>query len=118
MPYIDKAKQKQYQKDLYQRTKGKYRERRKQNMLKNREYVFEILKQSSCVDCGESDPIVLDFDHRDPSTKYRSVCDCVRDCALKRVKEEIAKCDVVCANCHRRRTAKQFGWHRSSWNMV
>ena len=32
--------------------------------------------------------------------------------SLNKLKQEIAKCDVVCANCHRRRTARQFEWYR------
>lgn len=118
MPYLDKEKQKQYQKELYKKHKLKWTAAKQASRLRNRDHVFAILEKSCCVDCGEKDPIVLDFDHRDPQTKYKSVCDCVRDCSLETLKREIEKCDIVCANCHRRRTAKQFGWHRSDWNVV
>lgn len=69
------------------------------------------LKENRCVDCGESDPIVLQFDHREPSEKSGNVSALIsRGNSWSRVLAEIEKCDVRCANCHMRRTAKQFGW--------
>ena len=55
-----------------------------------------------CVDCGyNAHPAALDFDHRDGSEKKGNVS---RMVSLDRVKAEIAKCDVRCANCHRIKT--------------
>lgn len=55
-----------------------------------------------CADCGESDPLVLDFDHlRD---KRFAVAGALVDRPWKVILAEMEKCDVVCANCHRRRT--------------
>lgn len=63
-----------------------------------------------CVDCGEDDPIVLEFDHRDPSRKTRDVSWLVKQPrSLKTILDEIEKCNVRCANCHRRRTLVQRG---------
>lgn len=71
------------------------------------------LLEGGCVDCGESDPVVLDFDHRNPDTKLFTICDGVSyGYAWSRIQAEASKCDVRCANCHRRRTAKQFGWRK------
>ena len=58
-----------------------------------------------CVDCGERDPVVLEFDHVD--VKLFNVSKGLRDHSWQAVLDEIAKCDVVCANCHRRRTARR-----------
>lgn len=56
------------------------------------------------MDCGVHYPsYVMDFDHRDPSTKKGGVGKFV-SVGWKSLKEEIAKCDLVCANCHRERT--------------
>lgn len=72
--------------------------------------IYEYLTKNPCVDCGESDPIVLEFDHLVPENKYKSVSE--MSCrSLTKVKLEISKCQVLCANCHRRKTAKQFGWY-------
>lgn len=74
-----------------------------------RAIVTEHLSSHPCIDCGESDPIVLDFDHVDTSTKKMSVAQVLsRGCAEEILLEEISKCEVRCSNCHRRRTAKQF----------
>lgn len=63
--------------------------------------------------CGESDPTALDCDHRDPKTKRDSICELSRTSySIAVLKEELDKCDVMCANCHRKRTAKQFGWYK------
>ena len=76
------------------------------------EYVYAILKQSSCVDCGEDDFCVLDFDHLEDKTA--GVVRLARDgCAWDRINAEIAKCVIRCANCHRRRTASVLGHYRA-----
>ncbi len=73
-------------------------------------YIWSYLSSHSCVDCGEKDPIVLEFDHiRDKTFTISSVG---RDKKLLDVKKEIEKCQVRCANCHRRKTSIQFGWHK------
>jgi len=68
---------------------------------------IQALKEASpCADCGLSHPYyVMDFDHRDPSAKKADVSLLVKNgSAWDTVIEEIAKCDIVCANCHRLRT--------------
>ena len=74
--------------------------------------VFEYLKNHSCIICGESDPIVLEFDHRDRNDKIESVSVMTRNSSWERIESEIKKCDVLCANCHRRKTAAEFGFRR------
>lgn len=61
------------------------------------------LKAEPCVDCRQTfAPRALDFDHV-RGTKLRAVAE-MREFAWDRVVEEIAKCDLVCACCHRKRT--------------
>lgn len=57
------------------------------------------------MDCGVTYPwYVMDFDHRDGESKTDIVSRIANVGAAKRLREEIAKCDLVCANCHRVRT--------------
>ena len=63
-----------------------------------------------CTDCKQSyNSWVMDFDHLDPATKEDNVSDLrQRKISLKRIKTEIAKCELVCSNCHRERTHKRL----------
>ena len=74
--------------------------------------LHEYLREHPCVDCGISNPLVLDFDHRDQATKKYNISN-MRGLyySQEKILAEIAKCDVRCANCHRIRTAKQCGWY-------
>lgn len=85
---------------------------KKRNLLireKTVEYIVDFLKKHPCVDCGEADLRVLEFDHRKDSVKLKAVSTLVRyRVNLDVVKREIAKCEVRCANCHRRKTARDF----------
>lgn len=77
----------------------------------NHAYVSEHLRRHPCVDCGESDPIVLEFDHV-RGTKDFNISACYPRYALPKVIKEIAKCEVRCANCHRRVTSQRSGWRK------
>lgn len=93
----------------------KFRKRRNQErlMVRNKAFLWDLLCASSCLHCGETDPLVLEFDHRDPSEKSINVSEMIAY-GLERIRVEIAKCDILCANCHRRRTIKQFGHWRGT----
>jgi hypothetical protein len=70
------------------------------------------LAEHPCVDCGETDIRCLEFDHRDPELKVAPISILLqRGRSWRAIAAEIEKCDVRCANCHRRRTADQF----STW---
>lgn len=73
---------------------------------RNRAIVDEA-KSAPCVDCGgEFPPIVMDLHHRDPSTKVAAVSNMVHAAVgVAKLEAEIAKCDVLCSNCHRLRHA-------------
>lgn len=85
--------------------------RNKKYRDEKRKKLREYLESHSCVDCGESDIVVLQFDHIDPSTKRNNVGTLLSSHSWEVVKQEIDKCEVRCANCHIKRTAKQFDWH-------
>lgn len=102
----------QYDKKYYQLNKSTQKDRIKIYVLQNKRKVFDYLEDHPCIDCGESNPVVLDFDHRDSNNKRENISSLVRShrCSWKTIYEEILKCDVRCANCHRIRTANQFKW--------
>lgn len=65
-------------------------------------------KNRPCMDCGIKYPhYVMDLDHRDDAEKVAVVSDYSKGFGKKRLLEEIAKCDVVCSNCHRERTHRR-----------
>lgn len=76
---------------------------------RNRDIIWDYLLVHPCVECGETDPIILEFDHRDPECKSCNVYEFV-NASVKKLEQEMAKCDIRCANCHRRKTALQLGW--------
>jgi len=86
--------------------------RNKDQKLINRQYIYDYLKTKSCLDCGECDPILLEFDHV-RGEKYNNVSHLVgKGWSIDTIQKEIDKCEVVCSNCHRKRTAKVFGWYK------
>lgn len=69
---------------------------------------FDLLKSAPCLDCGQTyPPYVMQFDHRDPEAKQypADVSIMQRRPAIRDA--ELAKCDLVCANCHCKRTHQQ-----------
>lgn len=105
-----------YQKRWY----GKHKVEHRKNVVRNRQLntaevrrrLCEYLEAHPCVDCGERDIVVLQFDHVS-GEKSMTISDMLRcDHTWKSILKEIAKCAVRCANCHVRKTAKQFGWYR------
>ena len=95
MPYKNK-------KDLYAA--------QKRHRLRVREKLLEFLLTKECIDCGEKDPIVLEFDHRNSKEKFKIIAKMLSGhYSWQSVLEEINKCDIRCANCHRRKTYTQFG---------
>lgn len=83
----------------------------KKNREATRKKLWEYLQDKSCVDCGYDNPIALEFDHIDPEAKVASVS-VLTGYSWAKVLEEISKCEIRCANCHRIKTAKQFGWYQ------
>lgn len=107
----DKAHQASWYRRNSTRLKAKCGARRAAVRLETQKRVFAYLKEHPCVDCGEPDPVVLEFDHADRVTKLDTVARMMANGSpWPRIEEEIAKCDVRCANCHKRRTALQLGW--------
>jgi hypothetical protein len=70
--------------------------------------LLEKLKRGPCVDCGGTFiPRAMHFDHRDSATKKYNISNLASANRVKAILEEVAKCDLVCANCHAYRTERQ-----------
>lgn len=89
---------------------GKKQDQFEANRERNRKFVFEYLSSHPCVGCGELDPIVLEFNHLGDDKLMNISIAMGRAWSMEKLMEEISKCEVLCANCHRRKTAEQFGY--------
>jgi hypothetical protein len=78
-----------------------------------RGFVKDHLATHPCVDCGESDPVVLEFDHVGPKKGHVSWL-AREGASVRLLAKEIQCCEVVCVNCHRRRTGLRGGWRRAA----
>lgn len=118
MSYKDKKDQAAASKRHYEANKEKINNRaRAKNaevLIRNRIFIIEYLKNNPCSVCGEDDPVVLEFDHLDQTTKLYNISTAMTlSLSLKTLMKEIEKCDLKCANCHRRKTAHQFGYYKT-----
>jgi hypothetical protein len=95
-----------YQRHYYEERKKYYAELQAHRVKRNRAMIREA-KNAPCADCGLSFPYyVMDFDHRPGEIKDFALANVTTQTRIsgERIRAEIAKCDVVCANCHRIRT--------------
>jgi len=100
---------KELARDHYEANKDKYKKRRQKVVEETRRYVQELKESNPCSDCGQHfHYCVMDFDHVRGEKKF-NVSQTGRFSNLGAVKLEIAKCDLVCANCHRVRTFRRAG---------
>ena len=93
---------KEYKDAWYQRNKG-WINAREAKVRDAKRRVMAHLKKDPCIDCGECyPPYVMDFDH----VRGEKVCQigCYLNTSWKKILEELQKCELVCANCHRERT--------------
>ena len=83
---------------------------RQKKIEENRKLVL-LAFESGCTDCGNHDLRVLEFDHQ--GNKVANLA-AMMGWSTAKVKAEIAKCEVVCSNCHKIRTAEQFDTWRNN----
>ena len=107
-----KSCNKEYLKEHYKSNAKRYAKKREQYRDKQRKIFYEYMSTKRCMSCGISDIRVLEFDHR--SDKKFNISDKVGSMNFEKLVEEIEKCDILCANCHRIKTSKQLGWYKDS----
>lgn len=94
---------KEYGKQWYEKNKEKRVAQIRAYQRRERDKLQEYKSTLSCQDCGESDPVCLDFHHLDSKTKEYDVSRMTWGTPFEKIKKEIEKCIVLCANCHRKR---------------
>jgi hypothetical protein len=106
-PVRRKIMQKAYNVKWYKKNRDQIRTRIKTNKLKVKIWFKEYKKTLNCDRCPETDPVCLDFHHIDPSKKEIAISNAANSgWSIKRILKEISKCDILCANCHRKEHAK------------
>lgn len=103
----NQEKLRQYRRDYYQRNKEREKARiTKTNKIRKaliREWLDDFKSKRKCLRCDENHIGCLEFHHRDPSTKEIDISFAVRaGWSIEKISQEIEKCDILCANCHRK----------------
>lgn len=111
-----------YVKQHYQENKDAYKNRAKvftaETRITNKDKIIKYLVDHPCVDCGENDIIVLEFDHvRGEKIMPVSSMTHQGGYSWPTIKKEIDKCEVRCANCHRRKTARKYQYYRVTFSI-
>ena len=119
MPWKDKSKYKseayrEYMRDYQRSWHQRNRARRIAKIYERKERILEFYNQLKatleCARCGENHPATLQFHHRDPQKKDFNLSEAVNDgYSIERIKKEVAKCTVLCANCHAK---EHYEWAR------
>ncbi|MEK6888581.1 MAG: hypothetical protein AABW80_00555 [Nanoarchaeota archaeon] len=104
MPFKNPEKRKEYRKEIYEKNKRKVLfsvRKRKRELGK---WFLDYKKNLKCELCNENHPATIDFHHKEISSKKEGGVSYLvyNGYSINRIKEEIAKCQVLCVNCHRK----------------
>jgi len=90
----------------YEKNKSQYNKesviRLARRRVSKRIWLRELKSEMKCARCGFNHPAALDFHHKDKESKVLAIANALRDgWTRERILEEIGKCEILCANCHR-----------------
>ena len=110
MPYASRQKRLEYahrwNKNYYKRNKAAEKQRIAKRKKTIREWITQYKENLSCQKCGEDSAICLDFHHKDGQAKDFTLARARSwGWSIDRIRKEIEKCVVLCANCHRKEHA-------------
>lgn len=91
----------EYSQQHYRANSESYKKRILADKRKKKEFINEVKASSKCSICGESRPWCLEFHHLDGEDKDFNIGDTYRNYGIDRLKNEMSKCIIVCANCHK-----------------
>jgi hypothetical protein len=102
----DLDRKRAYDREWYAKHKVRIRTKKIETGKRSRrnrlQWLHAIKSALGCAVCDEQDPVCLDFHHRDPSSKVDDVASMLHRCCKEVILAEIAKCDLLCCNCHRK----------------
>lgn len=92
------------------------KDRKERIRCENKKLIVDYLEKNPCVDCKEGDIRTLQFDHKFLEDKSDDISKMLANGIVwDSIKKEIDKCEVRCANCHSKRTSKQFNWYKEEY---
>ena len=101
MPYKDPKKRKAYRRKWYSKNKESEIAHIKRRKKEIKKWILEYKSKLICSKCKENHPATIDFHHK--GEKEQSISKMVNDgYSIDRIKKEMEKCEVFCANCHRK----------------
>jgi hypothetical protein len=103
MPFKDPSRKREYRREWYHNNKASeliHVKRRKDSIKK---WLENYKSNLVCSKCGENHPATIDFHHKKGYMKERAISQLVYDgYSINKIKEELNKCEILCANCHRK----------------
>lgn len=102
----ERRKARVYMRSYYYANKERYSAYTRQRYLKMRTWFDSIHPDLKCSRCGESDRDCIDFHHKNPAERENSIISMLASRSKKVILEEVEKCLVLCANCHRKEHAR------------
>lgn len=93
---------KEIRKNSYNNNKSSALEKNRRNSAKNRVWFNNLKGSLKCERCDENHPATLDFHHINPNEKDNNIGNLIGTYSQEKVQIEIAKCIVLCSNCHRK----------------
>lgn len=117
MSYKNKEDQNKNSAKWYQNNKERRYEAKKKRLSKNKKWFAEYKSKLKCKNCPENHPSCIDFHHREGEEKEKNISKLVHGgYSIKRILEEINKCDVLCANCHRKEHWDEWENQNGRWH--
>jgi hypothetical protein len=103
MPFKDLEKRREFRRNWYLKNKESEKEHVKKRKLGIRRWFENYKIKLKCKKCQENHPATIDFHHKEGEEKERNISYLVSNgYSVEKIQKELKKCQVLCANCHRK----------------
>jgi hypothetical protein len=103
MPFRNREYRLVYRRKWYAKNRKSENAHVKRRKLEIKKWFFEYKSNLSCSKCEENHPATLEFHHKRDQKKDKAIGNMVADgCSIKKILEEVKKCEVLCSNCHKK----------------